>query len=100
MLRCCCSAEVTKAVQARKQDKQRKAQQQLLEPRQGQGVASGAAAEEEDDDDEAALDASLDQVIVTWIRLRLSNLTQLLSDAPMHALAMTRTPSISCFFRG
>ncbi|KAL5666400.1 hypothetical protein ACJX0J_026508, partial [Zea mays] len=52
---------VTKAVQARKQDKQRKAQQQLLEPRQGQGVASGAAAEEEDDDDEAALDASLDQ---------------------------------------
>lgn len=100
MLRCCCSAEVTKAVQARKQDKQRKAQQQLLEPRQGQGVASGAAAEEEDDDDEAALDASLDQVIVTWIRFRLSNLTQLLSDAPMHALAMTRTPSISCFFRG
>nr|ACG42151.1 hypothetical protein [Zea mays] len=54
--------EVTKAVQARKQDKQRKAQQQLLEPRQGQGVASGAAAEEEDDDDEAALDASLDQL--------------------------------------
>jgi hypothetical protein len=100
VLRCCCSAEVTKAVQARKQDKQRKAQQQLLEPRQGQGVASGAAAEEEDDDDEAALDASLDQVIVTWIRFRLSNLTQLLSDAPMHALAMTRTPSISCFFRG
>jgi hypothetical protein len=91
---------VTKAVQARKQDKQRKAQQQLLEPRQGQGVASGAAAEEEEDDDEAALDASLDQVIVTWIRFRLSNLTQLLSDAPMHALAMTRTPSISCFFRG
>jgi hypothetical protein len=100
VLRCCCSAEVTKAVQARKQDKQRKAQQQLLEPRQGQGVASGAAAEEEEDDDEAALDASLDQVIVTWIRFRLSNLTQLLSDAPMHALAMTRTPSISCFFRG
>lgn len=99
MLRCC-SAEVTKAVQARKEDKQRKAHQQLLEPRQGQGVASGAAAEEDDDDDEAALDASLDQVIVTWIRFRLSNLTQLLSDAPMHALAMTRTPSISCFFRG
>lgn len=88
-------------MQARKQDKQRKAHQQLLEPRQGQGVASGAAAEEDDDDDdEAALDASLDQVIVTWIRFRLSNLTQLLSDAPMHALAMTRTPSISCFFRG
>jgi hypothetical protein len=79
---CCAaaSAEVTKAVQARKQDKQRKAHQQLLEPRQGQGVASGAAAEEEDDD-EAALDASLDQVIVTWIRLCLSR--TLLNCFPM-----------------
>lgn len=49
--------EVTKAVQARKEEKQRKAQQQLLEARQG--TPRGAA---EDDDDEAALDASLDQL--------------------------------------
>lgn len=59
----CAAAEVTKAVQARKEEKQRKAQQQLLESRQG--TARGAA---EDDDDEAALDASLDQVIITtWM---------------------------------
>jgi len=57
---------VTKAVQARKEEKQRKAQQQLLETRQGK--ARGAA--EDDDEDEAALDASLDQVgYITWIRL-------------------------------
>ncbi|XP_066319464.1 uncharacterized protein [Miscanthus floridulus] len=49
--------EVTKAVQARKEEKQRKAQQQLLESRQG--TPRGAA---EEDDDEAALDASLDQL--------------------------------------
>ncbi|XP_066328419.1 uncharacterized protein [Miscanthus floridulus] len=49
--------EVTKAVQARK-EKQRKAQQQLLESRQG--TPRGAA--EEEDNDEAALDASLDQL--------------------------------------
>ncbi|CAD6242459.1 unnamed protein product [Miscanthus lutarioriparius] len=47
--------EVTKAVQARK-EKQRKAQQQLLESRQG--TPRGATEE----DDEAALDASLDQL--------------------------------------
>ncbi|KAF8779780.1 hypothetical protein HU200_002039 [Digitaria exilis] len=49
--------EVTKAVQARKEEKQRKAQQQL-ESRQSK--ARGDA--EDDEDDEAALDASLDQV--------------------------------------
>ncbi|KAG0534187.1 hypothetical protein BDA96_04G258000 [Sorghum bicolor] len=49
--------EVTKAVQARKEEKQRKAQQQLLESRQG--TPRGAP---EEDDDEAALDASLDQL--------------------------------------
>ncbi|CAD6249539.1 unnamed protein product [Miscanthus lutarioriparius] len=49
--------ELTKAVQARKEEKQRKAQQQLLESRQG--TPRGAA---EEDDDEAALDASLDQL--------------------------------------
>jgi hypothetical protein len=54
----CPDAEVARAVRARKEEKQRKAQQ-LLESRQG--VARGAA-EGEDDDDEAALDASLDQV--------------------------------------
>ena len=88
----CAAAEVTKAVQARKEEKQRKAQQQLLESRQG--TPRGAP---EEDDDEAALDASLDQVIITWIRLCLSNSNpQLLSDAPMHALAMTRrTPLIA-----
>nr|CAB3448150.1 unnamed protein product [Digitaria exilis] len=48
--------EVTKAVQARKEEKQRKAQQQL-ESRQSK--ARGDA--EDDEDDEAALDASLDQ---------------------------------------
>ncbi|CAN6239470.1 unnamed protein product [Urochloa humidicola] len=54
--------EVTKAVQARKEEKQRIAQQQLqLESRQSK--ARGAAAEHhDDDDDEAALDASLDQL--------------------------------------
>jgi len=56
----CAAAEVTKAVQARK-EKQRKAQQQLLESRQG--TPRGATEE----DDEAALDASLDQVIITWM---------------------------------
>ena len=58
----CAAAELTKAVQARKEEKQRKAQQQLLESRQG--TPRGAA---EEDDDEAALDASLDQVIITWM---------------------------------
>ncbi|CAL5019515.1 unnamed protein product [Urochloa decumbens] len=48
--------EVTKAVQARKEEKLRKAQQQL-ESRQ-----SKARGVEDDDDDEAALDASLDQL--------------------------------------
>ncbi|CAN6246150.1 unnamed protein product [Urochloa humidicola] len=47
--------EVTKAVQARKEEKQRKAQQQL-ESRQSK------ARGEDDDDDEAALDASLEQL--------------------------------------
>jgi hypothetical protein len=55
----CPDAEVARAVRARKEEKQRKAQQ-LLESRQG--VARGAAEGEDDDDDEAALDASLDQV--------------------------------------
>uniref|UniRef100_A0A0A9DDE1 Uncharacterized protein n=1 Tax=Arundo donax TaxID=35708 RepID=A0A0A9DDE1_ARUDO len=55
--------EVTKAVQARKEEKLKKAQQQLLESRQSK--ARGAA---EDDDEEEALDASLAQV-VTWNRL-------------------------------
>ncbi|EEE57785.1 uncharacterized protein [Oryza sativa Japonica Group] len=69
--------EVTKAVQARKEEKVRKAQQQLEESRQklqskARAAASAAAevdeaAEENDNDsdnfdDEAALDASLDQL--------------------------------------
>ncbi|XP_062222056.1 uncharacterized protein LOC133921270 [Phragmites australis] len=49
--------EVTKAMQARKEEKLKKAQQQLLESRQSK--ARGAAEEE---DDEEALDASLDQL--------------------------------------
>uniref|UniRef100_A0A0A9CY97 Uncharacterized protein n=1 Tax=Arundo donax TaxID=35708 RepID=A0A0A9CY97_ARUDO len=59
--------EVTKAVQARKEEKLKKAQQQLLESRQSK--ARGAA---EDEEEEAALDASLDQVI-TSIRLTLES---------------------------
>jgi hypothetical protein len=64
-------AEVTKAVQARKEEKVRKAQQQLEESRQklqskARAAASAAAEENDNDsdnfDDEAALDASLDQV--------------------------------------
>ncbi|KAJ1280996.1 hypothetical protein BS78_04G274700 [Paspalum vaginatum] len=51
--------EVTKAVQARKEEKQRKAEQRLLESRLSKAT-TGAA--EDDDDDEAALDASLDQL--------------------------------------
>ncbi|KAF0932602.1 hypothetical protein E2562_010475 [Oryza meyeriana var. granulata] len=62
--------EVTKAVQARKEEKLRKAQQQLLESRQKQQskarAAAAAEADEAEDndnfDDEAALDASLDQL--------------------------------------
>jgi hypothetical protein len=50
-------AEVTKAMQARKEAKLRKAQQQLPESKQSK---SRTAAE--DDDDEALVDASLDQV--------------------------------------
>jgi hypothetical protein len=62
-------AEVTKAVQARKEEKTRKARQQLqqLESsllRQNKTVDDV----EEEDDDEASLDASLEQV-VTLTRL-------------------------------
>ncbi|KAG8059488.1 hypothetical protein GUJ93_ZPchr0002g25449 [Zizania palustris] len=54
--------DVTKAVEARKEEKQRKAQQQLLESRQNKTEARPAAADAEDDDDDKALDASLDQL--------------------------------------
>lgn len=60
--------EVTKAVQARKEEKLRKARQQLqqLESSTRQSKLRPAAdGDDDDDDDEASLDESLDQV-VTW----------------------------------
>ncbi|KAL5207573.1 hypothetical protein ABZP36_032008 [Zizania latifolia] len=53
--------DVTKAMEARKEEKQRKAQQQLLESRQKKTQARPA---EDNDDDEEALDASLDQLAI------------------------------------
>jgi hypothetical protein len=89
----CAAAEVTKAVRARKEEKQRKAQQQLLESRP-QGTPRGAAEEE---DDEAALDASLDQVIITWIRLCLSNSTAFPFRCS-HARSRHDPCAFNCFF--
>ncbi|KAL5211518.1 hypothetical protein ABZP36_022365 [Zizania latifolia] len=95
--------EVTKAVQAKKEEKQRKAQQQLLELRQKQSSARAAATatptETEDnnnnDDNEEALDASLDQVgYMDYTNLSsLSPTTFRSIDAPMHVRSMIVTPS-------
>ncbi|KAM0927205.1 hypothetical protein ACQ4PT_003279 [Festuca glaucescens] len=62
------SHEVTKAVQARKEEKMSKARQQLQQlesPLSRQSEARPAADDDvdEDEDDEASLDASLEQVV-------------------------------------
>jgi hypothetical protein len=63
-------AEVTKAVQARKEEKMTKARQQLeqLESSLSRQSKARPTADdvEDDDDDEASLDASLEQVLLFY----------------------------------
>ncbi|KAM0864086.1 hypothetical protein ACQ4PT_044165 [Festuca glaucescens] len=85
------SHEVTKAVQARKEEKITEARQQLQQlesslSRQSKARPAADDDVDEDEDDEASLDASLEQVLF---------LKFLSTDASMHVLCMIDASSVA-----